>query len=73
MVVTIHDVAKLAGVIIGTVSRVLNDSKAVKETTRRRIKEAIKQLNYKPDPIARMMGKKRRSRTPDEIRHRNIK
>ncbi len=55
MATTIYDVAKLAGVGLGTVSRVLNNSPAVKDTTRLRVKAAIQQLDFTPDPIARSM------------------
>ncbi len=55
MAVTIYDVAKAAGVGVGTVSRVLNNSTAVKETTRQRVLTAISKLDYTPDPIARSM------------------
>lgn len=55
MAVTIYDVAKLAGVGLGTVSRVLNNSQNVKSSTRQRVKEAIRQLDFTPDPIARSM------------------
>ena len=69
MVIKIKDVAKLAGVGIGTVSRVLNNSPSVKETTRQRVNEAIRQLGYKPDLAARSMGRKtRENRTnPNDI------
>jgi DNA-binding LacI/PurR family transcriptional regulator len=45
---TITDVAALAGVGIGTVSRVLNDSSQVRAATRMRVREAIEQLGYTP-------------------------
>ncbi|RYD04792.1 hypothetical protein N752_12770 [Desulforamulus aquiferis] len=45
---TIKDVAKLAGVSVSTVSRVLNTSGYVEKTTEERVIAAIKQLNYKP-------------------------
>lgn len=59
MATTIYDVAKLAGVGLGTVSRVLNNSPAVKDSTRQRVKAAIRQLDYTPDPIARSMTRGR--------------
>jgi DNA-binding LacI/PurR family transcriptional regulator len=45
---TISDVAALAGVGIGTVSRVLNDSSQVRAATRLRVRAAIEQLSYAP-------------------------
>ncbi|WP_018751983.1 LacI family DNA-binding transcriptional regulator [Paenibacillus sanguinis] len=58
---SIKDVATLAGVAVGTVSRVINNSGAVKPDTRRKVEEAIQQLNYTPNEIARNF-KMRRSR-----------
>ncbi len=55
MAATIYDVARLARVGLGTVSRVLNNSPSVKPATRARVVEAIAQLDYSPDPIARSM------------------
>lgn len=51
--VTIHDVAKKAGVSIGTVSAVLNRKGTVRDTTRRRVQQAIDELNYRPNAAAR--------------------
>ncbi len=59
MATTIYDVAKLAGVGLGTVSRVLNNSPAVKDSTRERVQSAIRELDYTPDPIARSMTRGR--------------
>ncbi|WP_178024891.1 substrate-binding domain-containing protein [uncultured Paenibacillus sp.] len=50
---SIKDVANLAGVAVGTVSRVINNSGAVKPKTRRKVEEAIQELNYIPNEIAR--------------------
>ncbi|KQO16595.1 LacI family DNA-binding transcriptional regulator [Paenibacillus sp. Leaf72] len=50
---SIKDVAILAGVAVGTVSRVINKSGAVKPATRRKVEEAIQELNYVPNEIAR--------------------
>jgi len=52
---TIQDVARIAGVGIGTVSRVINNSPDVKPATRKKVLSAIAQLNYRPNPIARSM------------------
>jgi LacI family transcriptional regulator len=53
MTTTIRDVAKRAGVGLGTVSRVLNNSSLVSEATRQRVQEVIKQLDYVPSSTAR--------------------
>ena len=56
MPVTIRDVAKKAQVGIGTVSRVLNNSPAVRDETRLRVISAIEELEYTPNPIARKLS-----------------
>ncbi|WP_112611148.1 LacI family DNA-binding transcriptional regulator (plasmid) [Rhizobium sp. WW22] len=53
--VGIRDVAKLAGVSTGTVSRVLNDHPSVTGELRVRVRGIIEQLGYMPDPSARSM------------------
>jgi LacI family transcriptional regulator len=55
---SIYDVAKKAGVSIATVSRVLNDSKFVKTSTRERVLRIIKELDYMPNFFARNLVKK---------------
>ncbi len=54
--VTIRDVAKHAGVGVGTVSRVLNDSNSVRDSTRSKVQAAIEDLNYSPSSIARNLS-----------------
>lgn len=54
--VTIRDVAAAAGVSHQTVSRVINDSDAVRSSTRQRVEEAIETLGYQPNAIARSMA-----------------
>jgi DNA-binding LacI/PurR family transcriptional regulator len=56
MPATIRDVAKKAKVGVGTVSRVINDSPAVREETRLRVLAAIDELDYIPNPIARRLS-----------------
>ena len=51
--VTIKDVAKLAGVAVSTASNALNGKYGVKPETQRRVMEAAQQLNYIPNPIAK--------------------
>jgi DNA-binding LacI/PurR family transcriptional regulator len=50
---TMHDVARVAGVSIKTVSNVINDYPHVRPTTRDRVLEAIAALNYRPNLSAR--------------------
>lgn len=57
MKVTRADVAKLAGVSTATVSYVLNGSRGMSDKTRKLVFDAVEQLNYKPDMIARSMTK----------------
>ena len=52
METTIKDVAKYAGVGVGTVSRVINNEKAVGEKTREKVLEAMKALNYSRNNMA---------------------
>jgi DNA-binding LacI/PurR family transcriptional regulator len=54
--VNMFDVAKAAGVSHQTVSRVLNDSAAVKESTRRRVNAAIEELGYHRNLAARALA-----------------
>jgi LacI family transcriptional regulator len=54
--VTIRDVAKHAGVGVGTVSRVLNKSESVRESTRTKVLTAIEELNYSPSSVARYLS-----------------
>jgi LacI family transcriptional regulator len=56
---TIKDVAKLAGVSIATVSRVINAKPNVGEKTRNRIAAAITALNFTPNEKAREMAFRR--------------
>lgn len=56
---TIRDVAQRAGVGVATVSRVLSENGYVKEETRQKVLEAIQELNYTPNEIARNLYYKR--------------
>ena len=55
MTITIHDVAKKAGVSIATVSRTINNNYPVKKETREKIEKVIEELGYKPNEIARSL------------------
>lgn len=52
---TIYDVAALAGVSSKTVSRVVNEDKAVKASTRDRVLGAMESLDYRPNLGARQL------------------
>jgi DNA-binding LacI/PurR family transcriptional regulator len=53
--VVMADVAKLAGVSLQTVSRVINDSPHVSAATRQRVEDAMRKLEYRPNPVARAL------------------
>ncbi|MCT4543412.1 MAG: LacI family transcriptional regulator [Vallitalea sp.] len=54
--ITIRDIAMRANVSSTTVSRVLNNSGYVKDTTKKKILNAIKELNYVPNAVARSLS-----------------
>ena len=56
---TVKDVAKRAGVSVATVSRVLNNSEKVSEQTRQKVLNAIEELGFKPNLLARNFRKDR--------------
>ena len=56
---TIKDVAKLSGVTVTTVSRMLNNRGYVSEKTKKNIRKAMKELNYQPNEIARSLSTKK--------------
>ena len=53
--VTIRDVAKLADVSVATVSAVINKNKYVSQELEQRVEQAIAQLSYKPNLVARSL------------------
>jgi LacI family transcriptional regulator len=52
---TIRDVARAAGVSLGTASRALNGHKSVSQAMRARVEQAIVDLGYRPDAVAQSM------------------
>ncbi len=56
MHITIKDIARHCGVSEGTVDRAINNRPGIKESTRRRVLEAAKLLNYKPNRIAQSLA-----------------
>lgn len=52
---SIKDVAKLAGVSLGTVSRTINDSGSVSKESRERVERAVRMLGYVPNHAAQSL------------------
>ncbi len=61
---SMKDVAKLAGVSVMTVSRVVNQNAPVDEATRKHVETAIRKLHYKPNLLARRLRQQNREVTP---------
>ncbi|MFQ5651012.1 MAG: LacI family DNA-binding transcriptional regulator [bacterium] len=59
MSATIYDVARKAGVGIGTVSRAINNSPQITEATKEKVLQAIKELNYQPHPVAQSLARRK--------------
>ncbi|WP_141724690.1 LacI family DNA-binding transcriptional regulator, partial [Streptomyces niveus] len=53
--VTIKDVAALAGVSVGTTSRVLSGNPSTSPAARERVHAAVAELGYRPDARARSL------------------
>ena len=54
----IKEIAKLAGVSVATVSRVINTPSAVSDKTRERVQKIMEEQNYKPNVFARGLNAK---------------
>src|ERR1700679_3121743 len=50
-----QEIAKMAGVSLGTVSHVLNNTAKVREPTRKRVLEAVQAAGYQPSQLARAL------------------
>lgn len=59
MPITIYDVAKKAGVGIGTVSRAMNNSPHISPATKAHILKIVKELNYQPHALAQSLARKK--------------
>lgn len=55
MPATIKDIAKKVGVNPSTVSRVINGTASISEETRQKIRDAMKELDYHPNSLARSL------------------
>jgi LacI family transcriptional regulator len=60
-VVTLYDVARVAGVSTATVSRVVHGQDKVRDSTRARVLEVIDQLGYVPDGAAQSLSRRRKN------------
>lgn len=54
---TIRDIAKAAGVSVASVSNVINGVEKVSEETKERIYQVMKELDYRPNLVARSLSK----------------
>jgi LacI family transcriptional regulator len=52
---TIREVAEIAGVSYATVSHVINNTRVVSPETRQRVMDAMAELNYRPNALARSL------------------
>ncbi|KEO74318.1 LacI family DNA-binding transcriptional regulator [Anditalea andensis] len=56
----IKDIAKLAGVSVGTVDRVLHERGKVSEVAMKKVQDALEKINYEPNLLARTLGTKKK-------------
>jgi DNA-binding LacI/PurR family transcriptional regulator len=56
---TIDDIARVAGVSVSTVSRILNDKPDVAVATRQRVKQVMDDLGYSPHTLAQRLAVRR--------------
>ncbi len=57
MAITIHDVAKKAGVSISTVSKVIHKSPRISEPTADRVRKVMEEMQFQPNSIARAFAR----------------
>lgn len=60
--VSIKDVARHAGVAISTVSKVLNNYPNISEATRKKVYQAVEELNFVPNSVAAALSSKQAGR-----------
>ena len=53
--ITIKDVARVSGVSLATVSRVINGTDMVSDKTKEKVMDAVKKLGYNPNSAARAL------------------
>lgn len=54
-----RDVAKRAGVSVSTVSHVINNTRSVSQGSRQRVEQAMEELGYKPNALARSLRRRK--------------
>ncbi|MBW7057426.1 substrate-binding domain-containing protein [Paracoccus bogoriensis] len=59
---TIHDVARLAGVSLSTIDRVLNGRRGVRQATQARVFEAMRELGFQRNAAAANLARRRQDR-----------
>jgi LacI family transcriptional regulator len=55
MKLTIKDIARMSGVSVSTVSRVINNSKPVNKEIREKVEKVINETNFRPNALARSL------------------
>lgn len=64
---TVKDVARVAGVSLGTVSHVLNGNKPVSAATSAAVRAAVAELDYRPNGLARSLIARRHTRANRKV------
>ncbi|WP_409346029.1 LacI family DNA-binding transcriptional regulator [Paenibacillus sp. MBLB4367] len=59
MVVTIKDLAEKVGVSVTTISRVLNNRGYLSDSLKRKVQEAMEEMNYQPNELARSLSRRK--------------
>jgi LacI family transcriptional regulator, galactose operon repressor len=60
--ISLHDVARAAGVSLATVDRVLHGRGGVRARTVERVQAVVERLGYRPDPAATRLARKSQAR-----------
>lgn len=54
--IRIKDIAKLSGVSVGTVDRVIHKRGKVSDTAREKVEKVLDEINYTPNLLAKTLG-----------------
>ncbi|GGZ14778.1 transcriptional regulator [Echinicola pacifica] len=55
-IIRIKDIAKLSGVSVGTVDRVIHERGKVSEVSKAKVEKVLKEINYTPNLLAKTLG-----------------